>query len=47
MLTVLDGALGVTVGGREHLIGTGDTILFDAVVAHRYAHRLTGPTASS
>jgi transcriptional regulator with XRE-family HTH domain len=38
MLTVLDGLLAVTVGAREHVLETGDTILFDAVVEHRYAN---------
>jgi transcriptional regulator with XRE-family HTH domain len=38
MLTVLDGILLVTVGTREHTIETGDTVLFDAIVAHRYAN---------
>jgi transcriptional regulator with XRE-family HTH domain len=38
MLTVLEGLLAVTVGTREHVLETGDTILFDAVVGHRYAN---------
>jgi transcriptional regulator with XRE-family HTH domain len=39
VLTVLDGMLTVTVGAREHVLETGDTILFDAVVWHCYANQ--------
>jgi transcriptional regulator with XRE-family HTH domain len=38
MLTVLEGLLVVTVGTREQTVEAGDTILFDAVVPHRYAN---------
>ena len=38
ILTVLEGLLTVSVGTREHTLETGDTILFDAVVEHRYAN---------
>lgn len=38
MLTVLEGLLTVTIGPREQTIEAGDTILFDAVVPHRYAN---------
>lgn len=38
MLTVLDGTLEVSVADRCEIIDTGDTMLFDAVVAHRYAN---------
>lgn len=39
VITVLDGALAVTIGGHdEHRLDVGDSILFDAVRAHRYAN---------
>jgi transcriptional regulator with XRE-family HTH domain len=38
ILTVLEGLLTMTVGTREQVLETGDTILFDAVVEHRYAN---------
>jgi transcriptional regulator with XRE-family HTH domain len=38
ILTVLDGLLIVVIGTREHTLETGDTILFDAVVEHRYGN---------
>jgi transcriptional regulator with XRE-family HTH domain len=38
ILTVLDGLLTVVIGAREHTVETGDTILFDAVVDHRYGN---------
>ena len=38
MLTVLEGILLISVGTREHTLEPGDTILFDAIVPHRYAN---------
>lgn len=38
VLTVLEGELGLTVGDEHILLGVGDTILFEAVVDHRYAN---------
>lgn len=38
ILTVLEGLLLVAVGPREQTLEAGDTILFDALVAHRYAN---------
>lgn len=38
ILTVLEGVLMVAIGGTEHVIETGDTILFDAVLPHRYGN---------
>lgn len=38
MLLVLDGQLAVHVGEDEHHLGTGDSILFEADVDHRYAN---------
>jgi transcriptional regulator with XRE-family HTH domain len=43
LLTVLDGLLLMTVGTREQTIEAGDTILFDAMVAHRYANPADHP----
>jgi quercetin dioxygenase-like cupin family protein len=40
---VLDGLLLMTVGTREQTIEAGDTILFDAMVAHRYANPADHP----
>ncbi|HEX6255472.1 MAG TPA: XRE family transcriptional regulator [Euzebyales bacterium] len=38
VLHVLDGALAVTVGPERHELGTGDTVLFDAVLPHSYVN---------
>ena len=38
MLTVLEGILVITVGTREHTLEPGDTILFDAILPHRYSN---------
>lgn len=38
MLYVLDGTLTVTVGDRDHQLAAGDSVLFDAVLDHRYAN---------
>jgi transcriptional regulator with XRE-family HTH domain len=38
MLAVLEGMLVITVGTREHTLEPGDTILFDAVLPHRYSN---------
>jgi transcriptional regulator with XRE-family HTH domain len=38
MLFVVDGALAVQVGSGEHSLEAGDSILFEADVAHRYAN---------
>lgn len=43
ILYVLDGTLAVTVGDDEHRLATGDSILFDAVVGHRYANPADRP----
>lgn len=43
MLTVLEGLLVVAVGTREQTVEAGDTILFDAVVPHRYANPADQP----
>lgn len=38
VLTVLDGVLTMGVGSDTHRLDTGDTIVFDAMVPHRYAN---------
>jgi transcriptional regulator with XRE-family HTH domain len=38
VLYVLDGTLTVAVGDRDHHLATGDSLMFDAVVDHRYAN---------
>lgn len=38
VLYVLDGTLAVTVGGLQHHLAIGDSVMFDAVVEHRYAN---------
>jgi transcriptional regulator with XRE-family HTH domain len=38
MLLVLDGTLAVHVGSGEHRLEVGDSVLFEADVAHRYAN---------
>ncbi|HSK97154.1 MAG TPA: cupin domain-containing protein [Euzebyales bacterium] len=38
ILTVLDGELAVALDGREEALEAGDTVMFDAVVPHRYAN---------
>jgi quercetin dioxygenase-like cupin family protein len=38
VLYVLDGTLTVAVGDRDHHRATGDSLMFDAVVDHRYAN---------
>ena len=38
MLTVLDGALSLHVGGERRRLGQGDSVLFDAGVPHRYGN---------
>ena len=43
ILTVLEGLLLMTVGTREQTIEAGDTILFDAMVAHRYSNPADRP----
>lgn len=43
VLYVLDGVLAVTVGDDEHRLTTGDSILFDAVLSHRYANPAERP----
>ena len=44
VLYVLSGELVVTVGDVTHALRTGDTILFDALVPHRYANTGAEPT---
>jgi quercetin dioxygenase-like cupin family protein len=43
ILSVLSGELSVGVGGQEHRLGVGDSILFDADGEHTYAN----PTAKA
>lgn len=38
LLTVLEGELTVMLGDQEETLAVGDTVLFDAVVPHRYAN---------
>ncbi|MPZ87379.1 MAG: cupin domain-containing protein [Nitriliruptorales bacterium] len=38
VLTVLEGELSMTIGDEHVLLSVGDTILFEAVVDHRYAN---------
>jgi transcriptional regulator with XRE-family HTH domain len=38
ILSVLEGELAVTVGDQEHRLAVGDSVLFDADGAHRYAN---------
>lgn len=44
LLAVLDGELTLTVGERVERVAAGDSVLFDAVVAHRYANEATRAT---
>lgn len=44
VLYVLAGVLVVSVGEVDHTLRTGDSILFDAIVRHRYASTAAEPT---
>jgi transcriptional regulator with XRE-family HTH domain len=43
VLSVLDGRLGLRIGATDELLGTGDTVMFQAHVPHRYSAAGTAP----
>ena len=45
-LVVVEGRLGVTVGGVNHVLQTGDAIFYQAHVAHQYANLGEGPAVA-
>ncbi|MDT0418387.1 cupin domain-containing protein [Streptomyces sp. DSM 41982] len=47
LMLLLEGALHVTVGGKESVLEAGDAITYDASVPHRFHNKGTGLPSSS